>query len=139
VPTDLDVHLILYNYATHKTLAIYRWLARHPRFPLHFTPTGGSWLNLVERWFSELTTKRLRRGTIAQSRPWKRPSAIGAVPRTSRPSPSSGSSPLTRYLPVSLAFAAVSPRQDASAGVTGLAPSNHRAEPAPRLRLRHSD
>lgn len=61
VPADLDVHLILDNYATHKTPAIRRWLARHPRSHLHFTPTGASWLNLVERWFSELTTRKLRR------------------------------------------------------------------------------
>jgi transposase len=63
VPADLDVHLILDNYATHKTPAVRRWLAAHPRFHLHFTPTGASWLNLVERWFAELTTKKLRRGT----------------------------------------------------------------------------
>jgi transposase len=63
VPEDLDLHLILDNYATHKTPAIRRWLLRHPRFHLHFTPTGASWLNQVERFFSELTTKRLRRGT----------------------------------------------------------------------------
>jgi transposase len=62
VPDGLDVHLILDNYATHKTPAIRRWLAAHPRFVLHFTPTGASWLNQVERFFSELTTKRLRRG-----------------------------------------------------------------------------
>ena len=49
VPADLDVHLIADNYATHKTPAIKRWLARHPRFQLHFVPTGSSWLNLVER------------------------------------------------------------------------------------------
>jgi transposase len=61
VPSELDVHLILDNYATHTTPEIRRWLVRHPRFQLHFTPTGASWLNLVERWFSELTTKRLRR------------------------------------------------------------------------------
>jgi transposase len=62
VPAELDVHLILDNYATHKTPAIKRWLARHPRFHLHFTPTGASWLNLVERWFGELTARMLRRG-----------------------------------------------------------------------------
>ena len=61
VPAELDVHLILDNYATHKTPAIKRWLAAHPRFVCHFTPTSASWLNLVERWFSELTTKKLRR------------------------------------------------------------------------------
>jgi len=62
VPKGLDVHLVLDNYATHKTPAIRRWLAAHPRFHLHFTPTGASWLNLVERWFCELTTKLIRRG-----------------------------------------------------------------------------
>jgi transposase len=62
VPTDLDVH-VLDNASTHKTPAIKRWLAAHPCFVLHFTPTSSSWLNLVERWFSELTTKKLQRGT----------------------------------------------------------------------------
>jgi transposase len=62
VPAELDVHLVLDNSSTHKTLAIQRWLAAHPRFVVHFTPTSSSWLNLVERWFSELTTKKLRRG-----------------------------------------------------------------------------
>ncbi len=62
VPTDLDVHVVLDNSSTHKTPAIQRWLAAHPRFVLHFTPTSSSWLNLVERWFAELTTKKLRRG-----------------------------------------------------------------------------
>ena len=57
VPKDLDVHLILDNYATHKTPAIQRWLAKRPRYHLHFTPTGASWINLVERWFRELTDK----------------------------------------------------------------------------------
>lgn len=63
VPPDLDLHVVLDNAATHKTPAVQRWLAAHPRFVLHFTPTSASWLNLVERWFSELTTKKLRRGT----------------------------------------------------------------------------
>jgi len=62
VPADLDVHLVLDNYATHKTPAIKTWLVAHPRFHLHFTPTGSSWLNLVERWFAELTNKQIRRG-----------------------------------------------------------------------------
>ena len=62
VPTDLDVHLILDNYGTHKTPLIHRWLTKHPRFHLHFTPTYASWLNLVERWFAALTNKQLRRG-----------------------------------------------------------------------------
>lgn len=62
VPADLNVHLVLDNYGTHKTPLIWRWLAKRPRFHVHFTPTYGSWLNLVERWFAELTTKQLRRG-----------------------------------------------------------------------------
>jgi transposase len=62
VPAGLDVHLICDNYATHKTPAIKKWLLTHPRFHLHFTPTGSSWLNLVERWFAELTNKQIRRG-----------------------------------------------------------------------------
>ncbi len=63
VPAELDVHVILDNSSTHKTPAIKKWLLAHPRFVLHFTPTSSSWLNLVERWFSELTNKKLRRGT----------------------------------------------------------------------------
>jgi transposase len=63
VPADLDVHVIVDNSSTHKTPAVQRWLLRHPRFTMHFTPTYSSWLNLVERWFAELTNKWLRRGT----------------------------------------------------------------------------
>ncbi len=62
VPDDLTIHLVLDNSSTHKTPAIQRWLTGHPRFVLHFTPTSSSWLNLVERWFAELTGKKLRRG-----------------------------------------------------------------------------
>ena len=61
-PAHLDLHLILDNYATHKTPAVKRWLARHKRFNLHFTPTSSSWLNLVERLFAEITRQRIRRG-----------------------------------------------------------------------------
>jgi transposase len=63
VPENLDVHLVVDNVSTHKTPEIHRWLVRHPRFHLHFTPTYSSWMNLVERWFAELTNKWLRRGT----------------------------------------------------------------------------
>ena len=63
VPADLECHVVLDNASTHKTPAVKRWLTSHPRFVLHFTPTSSSWLNLVERWFAELTTKKLRRGT----------------------------------------------------------------------------
>ena len=61
VPKDLDLHLVLDNYATHKIPEIHQWLVRHRRFHLHFTPTSSSWLNLVERWFAELTSRKLRR------------------------------------------------------------------------------
>ena len=60
----LDLHLIVDNYGTHKQPKVKRWLSKHPRFHLHFTPTSSSWLNLVERWFRELTTKRIRRGVF---------------------------------------------------------------------------
>ncbi len=63
VPKDLDVHLVIDNASTHKTPAIKKWLLAHPRFHVHFTPTSSSWLNLVERWFAEITTKWIRRGT----------------------------------------------------------------------------
>jgi len=68
VPTTFDVHLVLDNYATHKTAAIRRWLAKRPRYHVHFTPTSASWLNLVERWFVELTEKQIRRGVHRSTR-----------------------------------------------------------------------
>src|ERR1700722_8606520 len=71
VPADLDVHLILDNYSTHKTALIRNWLLKRPRFHVHFTPTYGSWLNLVERWFAELTNKRIRRGAFRSVRELK--------------------------------------------------------------------
>lgn len=61
---ELDLHLIVDNYATHKHPTVQQWLVRHPRFHLHFIPTSSSWLNLIERWFRELTTKQLRRGVF---------------------------------------------------------------------------
>jgi len=77
VPAHLDVHVVLGNSSTHKTPSIQRWLLRHPRFHVHFTPTYGSWLNLVERWFAELTTKWIKRSAhrsvrdlVASIRTW---------------------------------------------------------------------
>ena len=77
VPAQLDVHVVVDNSSTHKTPAIQRWLVRHPRFTFHYTPTYSSWLNLVERWFAELTNKWIRRGThrsvkelVASIRTW---------------------------------------------------------------------
>jgi len=61
---DLDLHLVLDNYATHKTPAVRRWLARHPRFHLHFIPTHSSWLNQIERWFAKITNQAIRRGSF---------------------------------------------------------------------------
>jgi transposase len=61
VPAEFDLHLVCDNYATHKTEPVKKWLLRHPRFHVHFTPTSSSWLNLVERWFAELTNRKLRR------------------------------------------------------------------------------
>src|SRR5437667_3791719 len=68
VPAGLDVHLVLNNYTTHKTPLIHRWLLRHPRFHLHFTPTYSSWITQVKRWFAELTEKQIRRGSHRSTR-----------------------------------------------------------------------
>jgi transposase len=68
VPESLDVHLILDNYGTHKSPMIQRWLVKRPRFHLHFTPTGTSWINLVERWFALLTEKQIRRGIFRSTK-----------------------------------------------------------------------
>ena len=65
IPAELDIHMILDNYGTHKHPQVQSWLARHPRFHLHFTPTSSSWLNLVERWFRNLSDKRIRRGSFS--------------------------------------------------------------------------
>ena len=68
-PEKMDLHLIVDNYGSHKTIRVKKWLSAHPRFHLHFTPTSASWMNMVERFFSELTTKRIRRGifrTVAE-------------------------------------------------------------------------
>ena len=62
-PKGLELHLVLDNYATHKTPKVKEWLLKHPRVVLHFTPTSASWLNLVERWFAELTRRKLQRST----------------------------------------------------------------------------
>ena len=64
VEAELDVHLVLDNYGTHKHPQVKKWLAARPRYHVHFTPTSSSWLNQVERWFAEITRKRIRRGTF---------------------------------------------------------------------------
>ena len=68
VPKELDIHLVLDNYGTHRTAMIHKWLLRHPRFHLHFTPTSASWLNQIERWFAEITNRRIRRGSYRSTR-----------------------------------------------------------------------
>ena len=67
-PADLEIHLVMDNYGTHKTPAVSAWFARHPRFHPHFTPTSGSWLNLVERWFALLTERQIKRGSHRSTR-----------------------------------------------------------------------
>ena len=68
VPEELDVHVVMDNYATHKTATVKAWLARRPHWHVHFTPTSASWINQVERWFAELTRKQLQRGVHASIR-----------------------------------------------------------------------
>ena len=82
VPEALAVHLICDNYATHKHESVRAWLDKHPRFQLHFTPTSSSWLNLVERWFRELTDKALRRGILPTPYPTSSPRSRTTSPRT---------------------------------------------------------
>lgn len=72
VPEDMDVHLVMDNYGTHKTPSVKNWFARHPRFHVHFTPTSASWINQVERWFATLTEKQIRRGTHRSTRELER-------------------------------------------------------------------
>jgi transposase len=94
VPKTLDVHLVLDNHGTHKTPLIKRWLLRHPRFHMHFTPTGGSWINQVERFFADLTNRQLRGGArIAAPSSSSLPSANTLTSATAIQSPSSGPRP----------------------------------------------
>ena len=67
-PRKLDVHIVMDNYATHKTAAVKAWLARRVHWHIHFTPTSASWINQVERWFAELTRKQLQRGVHTSTR-----------------------------------------------------------------------
>ncbi len=109
-PKELDLHLVLDNYATHKTPAVKAWLLKHPRVVLHFTPTSASWLNLVERWFAELTTRKLKRSThrsvvelerdiVTWTQEWNknRDPSCGPRPpmRSSKPSPGTASESTT--------------------------------------------
>ena len=97
VPSDLEVHLILDNYGTRKTAIIRNWLAKRPRFHMHFTPTYGSWLNLVERWFAELANKRIRRGAFRSVRELESAVREFIDVHNEDPSPSYGPEPLIRF------------------------------------------
>lgn len=87
VPGALDVHLILDNYATHKTATIQRWLLKRPRFHAHFTPTSASWLNLVERWFAAITDKQIRRGSFRSARELEQAIRTFLAPHNAQPKP----------------------------------------------------
>ena len=108
VPDELDIHIVMDNYATHKTAAVKAWLARRPHWHVHFTPTSASWINQVERWFAELTRKQLRAACTlppASSKPISGPSSKNT---TKTPSPSGGPNRPTTSSPPSNASASVS-------------------------------
>jgi transposase len=142
VPAELDVHLILDNYTTHKTKAVRRWLLAHPRFHLHFTPTGASWLNLVERWFAELTNKKLRRGAHRSVRELKKTSATGSRTGTRTPARTSGQRPQTRFSTASPDTANESTTQDTRTPPSGRGSPQptrpqEKALPHHKRRMRH--
>ena len=96
VPAELSAHLVLDNYSTHKTPEIKKWLLRHPRFELHFTPTYSPWMNLIERWFAELTEKWIRRGTHRSVRELETSIRSGSGSGTRSRDPTYGRSQPTR-------------------------------------------
>ena len=114
VPMDLQAHIIMDNYGTHKTALIRKWFAKRPRFHVHFTPTYASWINLVERWFAAITNQRIRRACSAVCRSWKPPSANTSMRITKIPNPSRGRKRRIKSLPVSPA----SPNARAPDGLT---------------------
>ena len=93
VPKSREVHLVLDNYATHKTPEVRAWLNKHPRFKLHFTPTSASWLNLVERFFAEITSSASAAAAIAASTTWRPPSTTTCCSTTPSQSHSDGPRP----------------------------------------------
>ena len=96
MPAGLDIHVVCDNYATHKTPEVRDWLARHPRFRVHFTPTGSSWINQVERWFGLMTDKMIRRGVHKSVRALKNDIRDWIATGTTTPGHSPGSRPPTR-------------------------------------------
>jgi len=87
---ELDIHMVLDNYGTHKHPEVKKWLAARPRCHLHFTPTSSSWLNQIERWFAEITRKRIRRGLFAVCVIWSAPFRTTSASTTATHSPSIG-------------------------------------------------
>lgn len=91
VPPELESHLVMDNYATHRTPKVARWFKKHPRYHLHFMPISGSWLNQVECWFAKITEPRIRRGVFRfVARNWRKPSWIISRKTTVTPNPLSG-------------------------------------------------
>jgi transposase len=103
VPADLDIHLVMDNYGTHKTALVRQWLQKRPRYHLHFTPTHASWLNQVERWFALLTQRQIKRGSHRSVQELESASGTSLPSITSNQSPFDGLNPPTRSWPPSLA------------------------------------
>ena len=96
LPPDLDIHLIVDNYATHKHATVRRWLGAHPRFHVHYTPTYAWWLNQVEIWLNLITQRAIPRGTFRGVRDWVARSSTSCTTTTGRATPSFGPRRLTR-------------------------------------------
>ncbi len=111
---------------------IHRWLARHPRFHVHFTPTGASWLNLVERWFAALTEKQIRRGVHRSTRELEDAIHRYIKPLTTIPNPSFGPKPPMKFLPASPAFVNELMAQDTSAEYRNAFPRDQNVSLVPR-------
>jgi putative transposase len=114
VPSQLDVHVVVDNYATHKHPRVQRWLAARPRFHVHFTPTYASWLNQVEIWFNRITQQAIRRGTFRSVKELVEKIDQYVQNSNRHPHPLSGPRPQIRSLPKSSDYVNVFPGQDTS-------------------------
>jgi transposase len=122
VPAALNIHMILDNYGTHKTQLIRDWLAKRPRFHLHFTPASSSWLNLVERWFAMLTEKQIRRGAHRPARELEQAIHACIQHHNKQPKPFIWHKPADEILDTAARFVKELPTQDASLNPTLLSP-----------------